>query len=65
MITEDALTGAVERHVLKLLASKDNLTVQVLRSETYGNPARGGGMTILGFGGKGSPIGFTPAVFGR
>lgn len=73
VITEDALTGAVgsrdvmreqRRHILKLLESNDNLTVQVLRADTYGNPARGGGMTILGFGDKGSPIGFTPAVFG-
>lgn len=73
VITQDALTGAVggrdvmreqRRHMLKLLESNDNLTVQVLRAETYGNPARGGGMTILGFGDKGTPIGFTPAVFG-
>jgi len=73
VITEDAFTGAVgspdvmreqRRHILKLLESNDNLTVQVLRSETYGNPARGSGMTILGFGDRGSPIGFTPTVFG-
>lgn len=73
VITEDALTVAVgspdimreqRRHILKLLEDNDNLTVQVLRSETYGNPARGNGMAILGFGGRGSPIGFTPAVFG-
>lgn len=73
VLTEDALTGAVgspdvmreqRRHILKLLESNENLTVQVLRAETYGNPARGGGMTILGFGDKGAPIGFTPAVFG-
>jgi hypothetical protein len=73
VLTEDALTGAVgspdvmreqRRHILKLLESNENLTVQVLRAETYGNPARGGGMTIFGFGDKGAPIGFTPAVFG-
>jgi transcriptional regulator with XRE-family HTH domain len=73
VVTEGALYGAVggpevmrdqRRHILKLLESNRNLTVQVLRSDTYGNPARGGGMTILGFGSKGSPIGFTPAVFG-
>lgn len=73
VLTEDALTGAVgspdvmreqRRHILKLLESNDNLTVQVLRSDTYGNPARGGGMTILGFGDRGSPIGFSTVVFG-
>src|SRR6266498_1136287 len=73
VITEDSLTGAVgspevmreqRRHILKLLESNDNLTVQVLRSETYGNPARGGGMTILGFGDKGPPVGFSAVVFG-
>ncbi|MBB4908346.1 DUF5753 domain-containing protein [Actinophytocola algeriensis] len=73
VLTEDALTGAVgspavmreqRLHILKLLENNDNLTVQVLRSETYGNPARGGGMTILGFGDKGSPIGFSSVVFG-
>lgn len=73
VLTEDALTGAVgsqdvmreqRRHILKLLADNDNLTVQVLRSDTYGNPARGGGMTIFGFGDRGSPIGFSTVVFG-
>ncbi len=73
VLTEDALTGAVgspdvmreqRRHILKSLAGNDNLTVQVLRSGTYGNPAQGGGITILGFGDRGSPIGFTPSVFG-
>jgi transcriptional regulator with XRE-family HTH domain len=73
VITEDALRGAVgspavmheqRRHILKLLESKQNLTVRVLPSATYGNPARGGGMTILQFGERGAPVGFTPAVFG-
>lgn len=73
VLTEDALTGAVggpdvmreqRRHLLKLLADNDNLTIQVLRSDTYGNPARGGGLMILGFGDRGAPVGFAPAVFG-
>lgn len=73
VLTEDALTGAVggpqvmreqRRHILDLVAGNDNLTVQVLRSGTYGNPAQGGGMTVLGFGDRGSPVGFTHAVFG-
>jgi len=73
VITEDALTGAVgspdvmreqRRHILKLLESNDNLTVQVLRSETYGNPAQGAGLTVLLFGDKGPPVGFSTVVFG-
>jgi transcriptional regulator with XRE-family HTH domain len=73
VIMEDALTGAVgspdvmrdqRRHILKLLEDNDNLTIQVLRSETYGNPARGCGLTILGFGDRGSPIGFSTVVYG-
>ena len=73
VITENALRDAVggpevmreqRRHILKLLESRQNLTVQVLRNGTYGNPARGGGMTVLGFGEQGPPVGFTPAVFG-
>jgi transcriptional regulator with XRE-family HTH domain len=73
VITEDALTGAVggrdvmreqRRHILKLLESNDDLTVQVLPSNTYGNPARGAGLTILLFGDKGPPVGFSTVVFG-
>ncbi len=73
MITEEALTGAVgspevmreqRRHILNLLESKRNLTVQVLRTETYRNPARGAGLTVLLFGEKGAPVGFSTVVFG-
>jgi transcriptional regulator with XRE-family HTH domain len=52
------------RHILNLLESKQNLTVRVLRDETYGNPARAGGLMIFGFGDRGVPVGFTPVVFG-
>jgi transcriptional regulator with XRE-family HTH domain len=73
VITEDAVCGAVgtpevmrdqRRHILKLLESNKNLTVQVLRTETYGNPARGAGLTVLHFGEKGTPVGFSTVVFG-
>jgi len=73
VITEDALTRPVgsrdvmreqRLHILNLLERNKNLTVQVLRSDTYGNPARGGGFTVLGFGDKGPPIALTTAVFG-
>lgn len=73
VLTEDVLLAAFDspeimreqrRHILKLLESNDNLTVQVLPSKTFGNPARGGGLTILGFGDKGSPVGFSTVVFG-
>jgi hypothetical protein len=48
VIGEGALRGAVgspevmheqRGHILKLLESNENLTVRVLRSDTYGNPA--------------------------
>jgi transcriptional regulator with XRE-family HTH domain len=73
MVAEGALRGSVgspelmreqRRHILDLLERKQNLTVQVLRSETYGNPARGGGLTVFGFGRRGSPVGFAPVVYG-
>jgi transcriptional regulator with XRE-family HTH domain len=73
VVTEDALCGAVgsaevmheqRRHILELQENNQNLSVQVLRSDTYGNPAQGAGLTVLHFGHKGSPVGFCPVVFG-
>lgn len=73
VITEDALRGSVgspedmreqRRHILNLLESKRNLTVRVLRRETSGNPAPGGGLTVFGFGDRGAPVGFSTVVFG-
>ncbi|HEV7647833.1 MAG TPA: helix-turn-helix transcriptional regulator [Actinophytocola sp.] len=73
VITEDAVRGAVgspevmheqRRHILKLLESNQNLTVQVLRTETYRNPARGAGLTVLLFGERGAPVGFSTVVVG-
>lgn len=73
VLAEDALRGSVgsaevmraqRRYILQLLESKRNLAVQVLQDETYGNPAPGGGLTVMNFGDKGSPIGFSTVVFG-
>ncbi len=73
VVTETALRAAVgdpetmreqRRHILKLLETKQDLAVRVLRTETYGNPARAGGMIVLGFGDRGSPVGFAPPVYG-
>jgi transcriptional regulator with XRE-family HTH domain len=73
VLTEDALRGAVgspevmreqRRHILDLLESKRNVTVGVLRRETYGNPASAGGLTVFGFGDKGAPVGFSSVVYG-
>jgi transcriptional regulator with XRE-family HTH domain len=73
VLTEDALRGAVgspevmreqRRHILNLLENKRNLTVRVLRRETYGNPAPSGGITVFGFGDRGVPVGFSSVVYG-
>jgi transcriptional regulator with XRE-family HTH domain len=73
VVAEGALRGAVgspevmreqRRHMLDLLERKQNLTVRVLRSETYGNPVRVGGVTVFGFGERGSPVGFASVVYG-
>lgn len=73
VMTEDVLRGGVggpevmreqRRHILKLLETQPNLTLRILPSETCGNPARGSGLTVLGFGGKGAPVGFSTVVFG-
>lgn len=73
VVVEAALRGAVgspevmreqRGHILNLLESKRNLTVRVLRDETYGNPARAGGLTVFGFGDRGLPVGFAPVVYG-
>lgn len=51
-------------HLIRLMDHRDHLTVQVLRSGTYGNPARGGGLTVFGFGDRGTSVGFANVVFG-
>jgi hypothetical protein len=73
VLTEGALRGAVgspevmreqRGHILNLVDTKRSLTVQVLPSQTYGNPARVGGLTVFGFGEKGLPVGFASVAFG-
>jgi len=73
VITEDALhanMGSPEimreqlRHILKLLNEQPDLTVRVLRTHVAGNPARGGGLWIFGFGGRGTAVGYSPSVLG-
>lgn len=73
VVTETALRAAVgdpeimreqRRHILNLLETNQHLVVRVLRTETYGNPARAGAMIVLDFGERGSPVGFASAVYG-
>jgi transcriptional regulator with XRE-family HTH domain len=73
VLTEDALRGAIgspevmreqRRHILNLLESKRNLSVRVLRRDTYGNPASAGGFMVFGFGDRGAPVGFSSVVYG-
>lgn len=73
VVTEDALRAnlgspAVMReqldHLLALLDAHPDLTVRVLRNDTYGNPARGRGLWIFGFGERAAPVGYSPAVYG-
>lgn len=73
VVAEGALRNAVgspevmreqRTHILKLLESKRNLAVQVLRADTYGNPALGSGFTVLRFGDRGGPVGFAPVAYG-
>ncbi|MBP2325467.1 transcriptional regulator with XRE-family HTH domain [Kibdelosporangium banguiense] len=73
VLTEDALhanMGQPEvmrgqlRHLLSLLYRRDDLAIRMLPNHAYGNPARGGGLTIFGFGDRAAPVGYSPAVYG-
>ncbi|GAA3056390.1 helix-turn-helix domain-containing protein [Actinokineospora globicatena] len=73
VVTEDALRanmGAPEimreqlNHLLGLLDKLPDLNIRVLRADAYGNPLRGYGMTILGFGERGASIGYSSPVLG-
>lgn len=73
VLTEDALRGGVgsaavmreqRRHILELVESMANLSVHVLPSEIYDNPARGNGFTVFDFGDQGPPVGFCSVLFG-
>jgi transcriptional regulator with XRE-family HTH domain len=73
VVTEDALHANLGSpdvmreqvsHLLTLLDAHPDLTIRVLRNDTYPNPARGGGLWIFGFGDRASPVGYSPAVYG-
>lgn len=72
VVTENALRAGFHpdvmhdqrRHILTLLEKRQNLDVHVLPDTAVDNPARGGGIALLGFGDKGKPVGFLPSVFG-
>ena len=73
VITEDALhanMGAPEvmreqlTHLLALIGEYRDLTVRVLGSDVFGNPARGSSLLIFGFGERGAPVGYSEAVLG-
>ncbi|WP_190815275.1 helix-turn-helix domain-containing protein [Saccharopolyspora pogona] len=50
-------------HILHLTNSRNDLVVQVLRHDAQ-NPTRGGGLTVFGFGHRGTPVGFSTTLFG-
>ncbi|GAA3006561.1 helix-turn-helix domain-containing protein [Actinokineospora diospyrosa] len=73
VVTEDALRanmGAPEvmreqlTHLLALIDKMPDLNIRVLQADSYGNPLRGSGLTIFGFGERGTPIGYSSPVFG-
>jgi transcriptional regulator with XRE-family HTH domain len=73
VLTEDALHANMGRpevmgeqlqHMLMLLDRHRDLTVRVLRNDTYGNPARGGSLWIFGFGDRGTPVGYSAVMPG-
>ncbi|EWC62675.1 putative DNA-binding protein [Actinokineospora spheciospongiae] len=73
VITEDALRasmGSVEvmreqlHHLLNLLDKLPDLNVRVLTNDAFGNPARGYGLCVFGFGERGTPVGYSAPVLG-
>ncbi|WP_371812740.1 Scr1 family TA system antitoxin-like transcriptional regulator [Saccharopolyspora sp. ASAGF58] len=50
-------------HILHLTNNRNDLVVQVLRHDAQ-NPTRGGGLTVFGFGHRGTPVGFSTTLFG-
>jgi len=46
------------------MGDHSDLTIRVLGNDVYGNPARGNGLLIFGFGDRGAPIGYAEAVPG-
>lgn len=68
VVTEDTLRANLGepdimrdqlRHLLALLRSHRDLTIRVLRNDVAGNPSRGRGFWIFGFGDRATPVGFT------
>jgi transcriptional regulator with XRE-family HTH domain len=73
VVTEDSLHANMgspgvmkeqSNHILSLIDAHPDLTVRVLRNDTYPNPARGGGLWIFGFGERGTPVAYSPAIGG-
>ncbi|CRK60676.1 Putative DNA-binding protein [Alloactinosynnema sp. L-07] len=73
IITEDALRanlGEPEimreqlRHLLGLLRRHRDLTIRVLRNDVAGNPSRGRGFWIFGFGERAASVGYSESAYG-
>ncbi|MGI8310384.1 helix-turn-helix domain-containing protein [Saccharopolyspora hattusasensis] len=73
LFTDDAFDAVVgdsdvmyeqSSHLLDLIKGKRDLTVQVVPTETRGNPAQQGGLTLFDFGGLLRPVGSVPVVYG-
>jgi hypothetical protein len=52
------------RHILDLLADRDDLTIQVLPQDTPSNPAIGGAFLLFDFPGGAPPVGVSFVLFG-
>nr|WP_042185234.1 helix-turn-helix transcriptional regulator [Kibdelosporangium sp. MJ126-NF4]CEL16636.1 Putative DNA-binding protein [Kibdelosporangium sp. MJ126-NF4]CTQ89012.1 Putative DNA-binding protein [Kibdelosporangium sp. MJ126-NF4] len=59
----DIMRGQL-RHMLSLLYRREDLAIRVLPNDVYGNPARGKGLLIFGFGDGTAPLGWSSAVHG-
>jgi transcriptional regulator with XRE-family HTH domain len=52
------------QHVLRIVDDNPNVSVQVLTAATQNNPAPSGGLTVLQFDERTSPVGFVNVVYG-
>lgn len=52
------------RHLQKIMDERRDTTIQLVPFTTPGNPARGGGFTVLDFGSNALTVGFTPVMNG-
>ncbi|MGW1682626.1 DUF5753 domain-containing protein [Saccharopolyspora sp. NPDC002376] len=73
VIGEAALDDAVDGpevmaeqldHLLEVMKTRDEMTVQLLPRAVPNNPARGGGLTVLEFGAAVPRVGFASVVIG-